>query len=464
MEDVKWSRSLFDAYPEWTSDPDTEGITRAIQESGIICCSGVRHLADGAFHKVYDIQRSNNGPASSARDLVIRVALPVEPRWKTLSEVATMHWVRANTSLPVPEVMAYKSDRSDPAEFEWILMTKMPGRPLADVWSSMEWTAKERLVAQFAQYTATTFRKQFTGIGNIYPDAAFDTRGQPELGRIVAMEFFWNQRGLQDVARGPFRSSWDWLAARLQVREVEWKDRLVKYAGVEFDSDAEDGDPEAEYDEAKRGHPVIKKAQAHLGDVFRQQLDDEEAEASILWHDDLSQYNILVDDGGTLTGVIDWECASAIPLWSACRPPKFLDSVNREDKPEKSDFAVEEDGTPNQMYFERLEEWEQTRLRAYFFEQMRLLEPKWVEVYEASEVKREFENCIQMCDSFCNKIWRDNISDWLDSLSTGNPKSMDEIAEESERLHMERMIEDAHRREREYREARQAEAQTSTQT
>ena len=48
---------------------------------------------------------------------------------------------------------------------------------------------------------------------------------------------------------------------------------------------------------------------------------DQDLELSMLFHDDLSQQNILVDDNGILAGVVDSECVSALPLWRACYYP-----------------------------------------------------------------------------------------------------------------------------------------------
>ena len=53
---------------------------------------------------------------------IMRVAIPVEPFFKTESEVATMDYVRKHTSLPVPRVLAYDSSTSNQVGFEWIVM------------------------------------------------------------------------------------------------------------------------------------------------------------------------------------------------------------------------------------------------------------------------------------------------------------------------------------------------------
>ena len=41
---------------------------------------------------------------------------------------------------------------------------------------------------------------------------------------------------------------------------------------------------------------------------------------------------MLVDEGVSLTAVVDWEYMSALPLWYACRYPAFLDGRDRATK------------------------------------------------------------------------------------------------------------------------------------
>jgi aminoglycoside phosphotransferase len=66
----------------------------------------------------------------------MRVSLPVDPRYKTESEVATTEFVRQKTSLPVPRIIAFDSHENE-LGFEWILMDMMPGLTLRKRWRKM---------------------------------------------------------------------------------------------------------------------------------------------------------------------------------------------------------------------------------------------------------------------------------------------------------------------------------------
>ncbi len=59
------------------------------------------------------------------RELVARVARRFMPRLKTESEVATMHYLRQHTSIPVPEVYHYDANPYNRLGGEFILMSKV---------------------------------------------------------------------------------------------------------------------------------------------------------------------------------------------------------------------------------------------------------------------------------------------------------------------------------------------------
>jgi hypothetical protein len=109
--------------PRWASKPDKNTIKEAAKAAiGLPDSSEVKLLAKGVFNRLYIV-------ASDDKEVVVRVTLPIYPKWKTLGEVAILQWVAQNSSLPVPQGLAYNIDRSNPVGFEWIMMDKVPGKP-----------------------------------------------------------------------------------------------------------------------------------------------------------------------------------------------------------------------------------------------------------------------------------------------------------------------------------------------
>jgi aminoglycoside phosphotransferase (APT) family kinase protein len=66
----------------------------------------------------------------------MRFSLSVDPRSKTMSEVATIEYVRHHTDIPAPQVFRGQASNSNKLGFEWMLMARVPGNKLHDQWSN----------------------------------------------------------------------------------------------------------------------------------------------------------------------------------------------------------------------------------------------------------------------------------------------------------------------------------------
>lgn len=440
QDGLSWTQKTFGLEPCWTLEPAPSVIQQTIQSFWPSSTVKVGFLAQGAFNKIYEVSIDDDC-------FIMRVSLPVDPHYKTRSEVATMDWVRRITRLPVPEIITYESSPENPIGFEWILMTKMPGRPLGEVWRSLPFSGKSRLVRECAIQSACLFRHQLQGIGNIYGESSGvqyslstnkspPSRGPvntkisapakaqgsdgtshllgnkcphaalPEVGRIVSMQFFWGSRIHRDIHRGPFRSSKDWMAARLMLSQLDCHSSLDKYSTGRPDSD------EDEIEDATRTLQIIDQLNSLLPLMFPTSGDD--FEPSVIFHDDLSKHNILVDDVGQLAGALDWECVSALPLWKACYYPSFLEEPPRHSEPDVERYHREANGEPSDLYFEHLWEYEATLLRGIFIDEMARLDPGWMEVFEKSQSKRDFDIAVQNCD---NELVARHIDAWIRDIT-----------------------------------------------
>jgi Ser/Thr protein kinase RdoA (MazF antagonist) len=87
---------------------------------------------------------------------------------------------------------------------------------------------------------------------------------------------------------------------------------------------------------------IISRLRSRLDQFFL--INNQRPEPTMLFHDDLSRHNILVDENGLLTGVVDWECVSFLPLWIACQLPPFLQGKPLDEEPIKSTYQHDENG------------------------------------------------------------------------------------------------------------------------
>lgn len=406
---VEWVSDLTGTQPRWVIEPSLIAIEELVRRRLNLSSAPyeVSFFAEGGFNKLYKI-RTTDG------EYLIRVALPVDPRWKTLSEFATLEFVRRHGTELVPQVIEFDVDISSTENivgFEWMIMGKLPGVVLEDRWQEMTWDAKVELVRTIVLVLANLFDHPLTNIGNIYPES--DSTSVPEnptVGRIVSMTFFWNQHSTQNVDRGPFVSSHDWFAARLA---------FVLNDAVETFRTSDDED---ERNEAFESQKLAQSLLRILPSLFPPQPDA--PEKTVISHDDLSFHNLLVDESGRLTGIIDWECISALPLWKACQIPAFLQGPARTDSPVLKTYSIDEQtGVPNELYYEHLREWEKTKLRELFLKEMAVVRPQWLKEHREGQVRADFDLAVQGCD---NEFARESVKRWVDSMKQDSTEETSE--------------------------------------
>ena len=397
---LEWKQSMWELEPRWTIEPDIADMQAVVKEElGSAEDCEVTFLDQGAFNKIYRVSCGTHA-------FILRISLPVDPFYKTESEVATLRFMREYGRIPVPAVKAFNSCATNPIGFEWILMELMPGVSLQDRWPELSWTAKERIVEQLASYYSTMSRYALNGIGNIYPEWRQSDLSAPEVSRIVSMPFFWGDHVMHPIPRGPFKSSHDWVAARLSLYEEDAKQMLQ----------AKD---QERHDDAKRSLSIVNRLQKLLPRVFPKGPKGHEVE-TILLHNDLNLSNILVDEDGQLTAILDWEAVTAVPLWKAYDFPKALDGPRREEKPLPENYGNDEDGELTAIYWEDLEEYEMTMLRQVFRTEAARLIPGWVKTYWASQPQRDFDFAI---DNFDDLLVRRSVLTWIDEMEAGGSVS-----------------------------------------
>lgn len=166
--------------PVWPQEPDiaaVKSLARQHLQSEIPATIeedllDVSFFAEGGFNKLYQITYHDHQPS-----YLLRVALPVDPYLKTESEVATIAFLRAQTSIPAPRIIAWQSNRDGELGFEWILMEKLQGVPTCDVWRKISWERKLELVEVLAGFIKEMQDHKFSSIGALYFKSALENVG-----------------------------------------------------------------------------------------------------------------------------------------------------------------------------------------------------------------------------------------------------------------------------------------------
>lgn len=442
---LEWEGNAWTRHPLWPSEPKIE-VIRSLARQHLQDCIlepfnddsfAVSFLAEGAFNKVYQVSYVGH-----ATTYIFRVAMPMIPCDKVESEIATMAYVRANTSIPLPIVFAWNSNQNNELGFEWILMEKVAGVPLVSVWRQLTWTQKLGFTEKLAGYVNELRQSKFDYIGGLYlksPKSA-KTRGRDEVSRIDDsdapnpnswLSFLWQNVGsfLNGTARSLFTDSEHTFRSRVNSpdEQTQHSQPLLEqseftigngfgetfYRGCRICLPGNRGpyhntrewltaiaqiqlawiqhgpvDSDNEYDkDYEKDHSLM----TWLCHSFIEQLpeffpEDDTDGSFILNHSDLNAQNILVDpETFEILHIIDWEHVQTVPKWFATRHPEclnFMAPFSDERKPPPvPEIIDEEDGSMDQ-----LDRWEFQLLREHYDECLRELDPDGKGRHETAQV------------------------------------------------------------------------------
>ncbi|KAF8152566.1 kinase-like domain-containing protein [Crassisporium funariophilum] len=351
-----WELGAISTKPKWITVPDisiVNAISRQHLISGADSSAGeltVTFLTEGSFNKIYAVDLKTG---SLVKSYIFRATLPVEPGDKVRNEVATMEYIKQHTQIPVPTVIAYDSSSENTLGYEWILMQRIPGKQLSDIWSDLSDTSKRAIVRATANHVLQ-MRKSctFRDIGGLYhdPDTGFN------IGPIITQFMFMGgRRQLVTRNRGPYCHDSDLVLALIDVQ----------IAGIHLLRAMPSDDPNLDEDLIEDGPEILRlmEEMRSLVPAIFPRNEKNEPFRTVLLHPDLSLNNIMINaDTLEITGIIDWECANASPQWQDTYP-QFLTGPDVEKQP-----ARVEPGDADELRNERWNDWEKVQLRAVFDE------------------------------------------------------------------------------------------------
>lgn len=123
----------------------------------------IKKLAEGGFNRAFEITM-RDGYQVLAR-LPYPATLP--KRYTIANEVATMDFVRSH-GLPVPKVFDYSTTTENPVGAEYMIMEKVAGKQLGDVWYIMSEEERLKMILQVVEMETKLFSIQLPASGSIY--------------------------------------------------------------------------------------------------------------------------------------------------------------------------------------------------------------------------------------------------------------------------------------------------------
>ena len=391
---LKWSGAFYTRRPVWPKDPDLVVIKRLAKKHLLTVLPSdfddanfhVQFFAEGAFNKLYRVTYTTH-PTS----YMFRVTLPIDPFFKVESEVATLAFVRARTSIPVARVIAWDSNWDTDLGFEWLLTEMIEGVTLHDVWRQVPWERKLSLTEEVARMIVQLQRHEFDNIGSLYFASVMQTKEGEQESRLqesnvrdnddkITVGVGSEEAELEKLTIGSNSPATSLDRHTSSVAWTEWEDNnkdhdsepnfavghmfdevfvsesrtylpgnrgpfqsslewmqaavavQMEYIdkGISVSSSNTPQPQDSEYDSSFLKAAPKKKSLCHrILDILPEIFKDEKnGSGFVLHHHDINAANILVDPNTfEITGILDWEMTCVVPKWKTATEPAFLDYI-----------------------------------------------------------------------------------------------------------------------------------------
>ncbi|CAF1638079.1 unnamed protein product [Adineta ricciae] len=187
-----------------------------------------------------------------------------------------MALVAKHTTLPIPRVVAYSSDKTNEFGLEWIVMTRTEGKPLRtsshdnDIWTKLSMEKKKLIIDELVGYV-----KQ---IHSQIPSA-------PLIGNYKADGTI----GCDNIRKGPWKNYREYFNDQLKDKiEILTTDNI--FASVRAD---------------------VLQAVKEFQSLTLPSFDDL---PNVFTHNDLGLQNLTVTDDLQIRGILDWEWSGSYPI------------------------------------------------------------------------------------------------------------------------------------------------------
>ncbi|GBF65387.1 altered inheritance of mitochondria protein 9 [Trichophyton mentagrophytes] len=367
----------------------------AAQSVGARACVNVQKCPDGMYNKCFVLTMDDG------QEVIAKVPNPNAglPHQTTASEVATMDFARNVLGTPAPKVYAWNSGTTNTVGAEYIIMERMPGVQLRQVWSSMKLVEKMNLCLDIARYQSAWLSVTFSQFGGLYytqdvqncfsqqkthlyvdENGAKVQNSRFTIGPVTSREWFDCGRAGLECDRGPWRSVYDYYKAigHREKLAISTLGTLPKQTVMVC------GPGLYQPDRSKKLSAVEWYLQ-----IVDALIPTESGSITTpcLWHDDLHDENIFVDPSNPskVTGIIDWQSVSLLPLLDHNPDASFIDY----DGPEPENLDRPELGNiDNLSELEKEEAVRKLHQKALFIASRKIMLKKAPKAYDAIEYQR----------------------------------------------------------------------------
>jgi hypothetical protein len=172
----------------------------------------IQKLAEGGFNRIFEVCMKDGS------SVIARLPYPsTSPRRLAVaSEVATMDFVRKH-GIPTPRILGYAIEQN-PVGSEYILMEKLPGRPIGDAWFELSEQQRLQVLHDIVKLETKLFSIELPASGSIY--YAHDLKSETPavsisgvdsqfcVGPYAGHRWWFGERGNIELDRGPRKFSY----------------------------------------------------------------------------------------------------------------------------------------------------------------------------------------------------------------------------------------------------------------
>ncbi|EXL65931.1 hypothetical protein FOPG_17868 [Fusarium oxysporum f. sp. conglutinans race 2 54008] len=273
-----------------------------------------------------------------------------------ISEASTLLYLKAHTSIPVPEVYAYSGSSDNDIGIPYILQSKAPGRSLG----SYDWTQlpqqvpgfqhrrplmpisnenREKVMSQLGAMMSELSIHRFKKIGSLFDDG----NGSYAVGECLSPSLTWQERDSLELDRGPFNQESDYFVSLISAFTSHAQElSLTPHTFFAPVPDMLDYKSIASYQAASRrwnNFVAIGQKIEHSKNILFYciagqflsemipHLSSSVRNSFTLSHPDLHLGNIYVDEDFNITCIIDWSSVSTGPVSELLAAPSLGSSA-----------------------------------------------------------------------------------------------------------------------------------------
>ncbi|KAH7214436.1 hypothetical protein DER44DRAFT_805686 [Fusarium oxysporum] len=146
------------------------------------------------------------------------------PNIKTKNEIGVMTWLSKNTTIPLPDVIAYDSFTNIPVGHEYTLLSHIQGVTLSDVYDRLSDEQMNQILDQLIDLLTQLQAHPWDCIGGL----TLDDQGEVQLGPVVD-ETFWQEPVATLNIGGPYKTYVDYITAHVAkyIRLIQTHEKLA---------------------------------------------------------------------------------------------------------------------------------------------------------------------------------------------------------------------------------------------